>query len=375
MSTGLDLHGLDRDTWDTLAGGDFYSSAGWLDFCAVEHGMPVEAVVAGDGGTASVALPLSPATDVVGSPYDWNAWLARWSLPALPAGGFLVGAREGYQTHLLRAPGACTPGAVGGLLTAVRDRAAGATCVAMYLGTEDVRLLRAAGASASPVLLECDAWLPVPRGGVDAWVAGLGRKRRHSVRREMRAFEAAGYTVRHLPLRECIDAVAPLAVSTEAKYGYIATVDEDVASLRHHERCLGDAAMVALCLLDGEPVGFSLYYAWRDTVFIRWCGFDYLRLRGAYEYFNLLYYDQLLRAGDTGVRWIHAGLKATRAKVLRGAVLRPLWMLDLGTRGQPPAVRDEVRRRNAVFLDEVLADPALAGGVTDPGQWYEETTG
>ena len=239
----------------------------------------------------------------------------------------------------------------------------------MYLNTEDVRLFRAAGVPAPAVLLECDAWLAVPDGGFDTWLAALSAKRRTSVRKEIAAFTSAGYQIQHLPLRECSEAIAPLAISTESKYGFIATLEEDLATFRNHEQCLGDDAMVALCTLDDTPVGFCLYYVWRDTIFIRWAGFDYKRLSNAYEYFNLLYYEQFRWAADRGIRWMHAGLKATKAKVLRGAIIRPLWLLDLSAASPLVDAEKAVNDHNATFLDEVLADRTLAGGMADRAEW------
>jgi hypothetical protein len=373
MSDQFELSNLPRSVWDELAGGNFYSTASWLDFCATEHAASVEAAVVVSNGTAEVAVPLFGGADLVGSPYDWNAQLAKRSLPTLAAGGYLVGPREGYQTQILRANAQPSPGAVAQLLAEIRTRVADKACVAMYMSTEDVRLFRAAGATAVPVLLECDAWLPVPDGGFDAWFAGLSKKRKYSVRHEIDAFTAAGYEIKHIPLRECAAAIAPLAVITEAKYGYVATVEEDLASLGNHERCLGEAAMVALCLLDKDPVGFCLYYVWQDTIFVRWVGFDYPRLRGAFEYFNLMYYEQLRWAAQQGVRWIHTGLKATKAKALRGAVIRPLWLLDLGVSSPLVGTEQAVHDHNAAFLGQVRADSALAGAIADPADWLSET--
>lgn len=370
MSVHFEPNTISRAVWDELAGRSFYSSANWLDFCATEHGGVVDAAVAAGSSTvAEVAVPLFSGTDLAGSPYDWNAQLASRSLPTLSIGGLLVGPREGYQTHLLRATRRPTPGAVTQLLSELRARAAEKACVAMYLNTEDVRLLGAAGVPAPAVLLECDAWLPVPDGGFDTWLAALSAKRRNSVRKEVAAFTSAGYRIQHLPLRECSTAIATLAVRTEAKHGYDAAPAEDLASFRNHERCLGDAAMVALCTLDDIPVAFCLYYVWRDTIFLRWAGFDYPRLCNAYEYFNVLYYEQLRWAAEREVRWIHAGIKSMKAKVLRGAVIRPLWLLDLSATSPLAGAQRAVHEHNAAFLDELLADSALAGGIADRAEW------
>jgi hypothetical protein len=373
MSAQFEPNTISRAVWDELAGRNFYSSANWLDFCATEHAAVVDAVVAGGNSTAAeVAVPLFRGADLAGSSYDWNAQLASRSLPTLATDGLLVGPREGYQTQLLRATARPTPGAVTQLLTEIRARAADKACVAMYLNTEDVRLFRAAGVPAPAVLLECDAWLPVPDGGFDTWLAALSSKRRHSVRREVSAFTSAGYRIQHLPLRECSTAIAPLAVRTESKYGYDATTSEDLTTFRNHERCLGDAAMVVLCALDDIPVGFGLYYLWRDTIFMRWAGFDYPRLRNAYEYFNLLFYEQLRWAAGRKIRWMHVGIKAVKAKVMRGAIIRPLWLLDLAVTSPLVGAEQAVHDHNAAFLDELLADRTLASGIADRAEWHSQ---
>ncbi|WP_066372142.1 GNAT family N-acetyltransferase [Herbidospora mongoliensis] len=334
----------------------FYSSANWLDFCATEHGAEVEVVSAGE-----VSVPVTGGADLTGSSYDWNAKLADRSLPTLGAEGLLVGPCEGYQTHVLGS------GEVTGLLAELRAR--NQTCVAMYLDTEGVRRFRAAGVQAPPVLLDCDAWMPVPEGGYDAWLATLSGKRRTAVRKEVSAFTEAGFRIEHLPLRECSAAIAPLAVTTEAKYGFQAGADDDLATFRNHEKCLGDAARVALCTLDDTPVGFCLYYVWQDTIFLRWAGFDYSLLRDAYEYFNLLYYEQFRWASEQGIQWIHAGIKATKAKAARGAAIHPLWLLDLSENSPLIGAEQAVHDHNSAFLDALLEDSTLARSIADLEEW------
>ncbi|MBN1171196.1 MAG: N-acetyltransferase [Micromonosporaceae bacterium] len=373
MSVHLKPSTISRATWDELVGRNFYSSANWLDFCATEHGTAVDAVVvAGNDTAAEVAVPVFSGAGLASSSYDWNTQLSCRSLPQLSRDGLLVGPCEGYQTHLLRVTAQPKPDAVTQLVTELRAQASGEACVAMYLTTEDVRLFRTAGVPAPAVLLECDAWLPVPEGGFDAWLAAMSAKRRISIKREIAAFTSAGYRIQHLPLRECIEAIVPLALRTESKYGFEATVAEDLVSFHNHEQCLGDAAMVALCTLENTPVGFCLYYVWHDTIFLRWSGLDYSRLRNAYEYFNLLYYEQFRWAADREIRWIHAGIKATRAKVWRGAVIRPLWLLDLAAHSPLVAAQREVHQHNAAFIDELLTDRTLAHAIADRTEWHSQ---
>ncbi len=120
------------------------------------------------------------------------------------------------------------------------------------------------------------------------------------------------------------------------KYGYPTRTPEFRVEFERYARMTGPAGRVALCHApDGTLIGFCLYYVWGDAVYLRWASFDYDRLVGCEEYFNLVYYSQIRLAGELGVRWVHAGKKALEAKVLRGAELRPLWMLDLSP-GRPP---------------------------------------
>jgi hypothetical protein len=370
MSFHFELDTISAAVWDEMAGRNFYSSANWLHFCAVEHAATVEAVLAADNGTTGVAVPLFSGADLADSLYDWNAQLASRSLPTLSNGGLLVGPREGYQTSLLRTTPRPALGVVTQLLAELRARAAGKACVAMYLNTEDVRLFQAAGVVAPAVLLECDAWLPVPVGGFDSWLATLRSRRRSSILKEIAAFTAVGYQIQHMPLRECSTAIAALAVHTESKYGHGFSMAEDLATFRNHERCLGDAAMVALCTLDDIPIGFCLYYVWGDTIFLRWAGFNYPRLRNAYEYFNLVFYEQLRWAAERGIQWMHAGLKATKAKVIRGALLRPLWLLDLAETSALIGAEREVHEHNAAVLGELLADSTLCRAIADRTEWH-----
>jgi hypothetical protein len=113
-----------------------------------------------------------------------------------------------------------------------------------------------------------------------------------------------------------------------------------------------------------------LYYVWRDTIFVRWAGFDYPRLRNAYEYFNLLYYEPLRWAPERDIRWIHFGIKAAKAKVLRGAIIHPLWLLDLAATSPLVDAERAVHDHNAAFLAELLADSAIASGIADRAEWH-----
>jgi hypothetical protein len=112
---------------------------------------------------------------------------------------------------------------------------------------------------------------------------------------------------------------------------------------------------------------------WGDTLYLRWAGFDYDRLAGAAEYFNLVYYDQVMQAPKLGVRWIHAGIKAAEAKALRGAELRPLWLVDLTHDSVLAGRREEVRAHTLRTVEELLADSRTRAAIRDPDSWLEFT--
>jgi uncharacterized protein len=244
------------------------------------------------------------------------------------------------------------------------------SCVAMYLTTEDARAARDAGVSALPVLLEADAWMAVPPEGWGGCVEELPSKRRVNVRREVRAFEEAGYTVAQLPLADCYQELARLAACTLSKYGHSGSAADHLVTLRKHVDHMGDRARVAVCSRGGsDPVGFCVYYVCGDTIFLRWAGFDYQRLAGAAEYFNLVYYSQIRLAGALGARWLHAGIKATEAKALRGAQLRPLWLLDLTEASPLDGCADLVRAHNRRRYEELAGDGRTAAALTDPAAW------
>ena len=245
-------------------------------------------------------------------------------------------------------------------------------CVGMYLTTRDALAICGAGVTAQPVLLGADAWLHVPPGGWSAWLDSLtSRQRVKKIRKEVRRFREAGYEITHMPLSECYESLAVAAASTQSKYGNAGSPEDYLATLRRYVDGMGIAAKVAVCSRRGDhPVGFCIYFVWGDTVFLRWCGFDYKRLvDGAAEYFNLLYYDQVELAAERGVRWIHAGIKSPEAKARRGAELRPLWLVDLAEDSVLAQVSDQVQQHNMRGYQRLVEDGQTSAALVDRDSW------
>jgi len=380
MTADTTFGGLSDAAWDELAGKHFYSTSKWLKFCTAETGTPGSAALSSVGDGTAWAVPLRELGGLpLWSRYRWNDRLSEFGLPLLAPTGTLVGPPEGFQTHFLSTAGDRSTSGLASLIAELRgqrqfdDASNFGSCVAMYITSEDVRALRAAGVRAEPVLLDADAWIPVPEGGWSAWLESLSRNRRKSIRKEDHEFQSAGFRVVHMPLADCWERLGTAAAGTLLKYGHHTTADIELVSLNRVVEYLGDAARVALCYLGtaSDPVGFCIYYHWGDTIFARWVGFNYDRLLGAAEYFNLCYYTHLKRAEESGVRWIHAGATAHEAKALRGAELRPVWLMDLTENSTLGDSTKLVRLHNARLYKQFADDPRTNSALVPVDAWKE----
>ncbi|MFJ8629881.1 GNAT family N-acetyltransferase [Streptomyces sp. NPDC093568] len=367
------IGGVGDTEWDRLADGRFYSSALWLRLCGLAPGSVSGGLYVHTPGGGRAAVPVAAVREEPNPHLRWHEMLTARGLPAPEPGGILVGQRRGYLAHLLTDEGTDRTEAATALLDALRTlrsplhEEAKIPRVAMYLTTPDVMALRAAGVRTVPVALKTDAWIEIPPGGWDAWLESLSAHRARRIRSEVRKFEKVGYQLEHRTLAECWQDVARLLARTELRYGRTVDVAPMAESFRKQGELAGSRAEVVLCSRPGEaPVGFCLYYRWGDTVYLRAIGFDYDRLASAAEYFNLTYY---LPARIPGVRWLHAGTETAEGKALRGAALRPLWLLDLSEGSPLTGCDEEIRQHNRALLNRLRdSSPAIAGAL-DKDLW------
>ncbi|WP_066582750.1 GNAT family N-acetyltransferase [Cellulomonas timonensis] len=369
---------VDDVHWDALTQDAFYSSARWVRYCAGAAAGRTGLLLAGEPSRPRAGAVVTEVESAAAGLYDWNTLLAERGLPALPGHGAMIGVLQGYQGRLVSAP-ASGPEDVAMLVDQLREAAAvvgeasgggasQAATVGMYLDTDGVRRALAAGVDGIPVLLELDASIDVC-GGWDAWLGTLTSKRRVAVRGERRRFREAGYVVEDSTLAERVAVLGPLARATGGKYGTVQDVESYESLLRAHIEGMGAEARVLTCARDGVVTGFCLYYRWNGTVHLRWAGFDYDRLApGAAEYFNLVYYELIERSAVSGDRRLHAGIKASEAKALRGARLQPSWLLDFGAERVLAGAAADARAHNAAALARALANPRTAGAI-DPEEW------
>jgi hypothetical protein len=374
--------GVPSDSWDRLVGPHMYASSQWLSFCHGDDPGRVGAVHTGPAERPGAAVPVTAVRAMDNSFYRWHEQLTAAGLPGPGPRGLMVGQHRGYHTQVLHEEDLSLDDAVAGLLPELR-RAAGdpltrelaevpagesVPCVAMYLDGPGVAAFRRAGVTAPAVLLQLEAWIPVPEGGWEGYLDGLGYKRALRVRRDRRRFEEAGHTVEHLTLEECAEEAGHLLACTQRRYGHFADADALARSFEEQAAAMKGRTEVLLArTADGAPLGFCLYYVWDDTMFLRAAGFDYERVTGAAEYFNLVYYLPLERARDRGVRRMHAGIEAAEAKALRGGRLHALWMLDL-TEDSPLEGRDDaVAEANARTLRTLVGgSAAVSGALAEP---------
>ncbi|MFJ9036725.1 GNAT family N-acetyltransferase [Streptomyces sp. NPDC102406] len=362
------IGGLGDTEWNRLADDRFYSSALWLRVCALDPGGVSGAVHVTTPAGDRAAVPVAAVTDEPTPDLRWHDMLTARGLPAPEPGGLLIGQRRGYLAHLLTSDGADRVEAAAEVVDAVRavrsPLHAGAKFarVAMYLTTADVTTLRAAGVRTTPVALKTDAWIEIPPGGFPAWLDSLSAHRARRIRSEIRKFERAGYVLEHRTLTESWQDVARLLARSFLRYGRAVDVAPMAESFRRQGELAGARAQVVLCSRSGEePVGFCMYYRCGDTVYLRALGLDHERLVSAAEYFNLTYY---MAARLPGVRRLHAGTETAEGKALRGATLRPLWLLDLTEDSPLAGYDDEIRAHNRALLTRLRdSSPAISGAL------------
>jgi hypothetical protein len=154
---------------------------------------------------------------------------------------------------------------------------------------------------------------------LDDYLAQRSKKRRWSIRKEIRQLAEAGVSYRVRPLDEdTIAQITPLEIALEARYG----VDDDIESAaRNHRvvsRHLGDQIRTMAAEADGRVRGFLNFVHWRDDITIRQAGFDYAFQGSLPLYFGVLFYAMVPFAMEVGARHIHYSVESETAKRSRG---------------------------------------------------------
>jgi predicted N-acyltransferase len=359
--TAPSIRDIEPLAWDRLAGPDaFFQSHGWLASVERDRTARCRYLLALVDGCLVGALPIYRQVSEYRSFYLADRFQR---LLGLDGDYLLAGARRGFHSTVLRA--ADVPETVrddidralleAGLATAREEGLRGV--VIPFMPTSELEragrvvAVRAAYDSADAVIADAG-------DGVEALLGRLSAKRRYTSRKELRIYGAAGWRTGAESLTECLSEAARLVTVVEHRHGH-PTHDFLVRRMfRRQLSAVGREAAVLTCRdAQGELVGCTVNYPWHDTLYNHTVGLDYARLRDSYEYFNLLIYRAVQHAAANGLGRVHLSI-ATRAKLQRGAIARPLWTAAL--------LLDDRRLRSGVRL----VDPdGMRRGIAQLGEF------
>ena len=310
-----DAAGLPGAGWDGLLGAeDFFQTSRWLAVEERNSGTTMDFLMRHrDGGTPEAEAVLR---EVAGG--DPAALL-----PSLVCGGRHLG-----RTRALAGPHA-VPGDVEALVERAeqlaRERGAASVCFP-HVDVRDaalVDLLHARGYRSH--LSAHYAWLPVPPGGWDEFLANMSKHRRRRVRLERRALAEAKVEVHLEPLTKALaPRLGELDCNLLRKYGNPASPEHSAGLLSWISEVMGDDAMVSVARQDGAIIGFGMVLRSRARGEEQWfghrAGFDYEAQGKLPLYYDVLYYRVLEAAAREGVSVLHAGIGSIEAKLARGCL-------------------------------------------------------
>lgn len=333
--------------WDALTGDSLYTCHRWLTFVEQDStAVPRYVTVEGDGRLVA-ALPLYEVLTEENAFYDPERLVdGRWQ-----GGHLIAGARRGFATTFP------VRGTLSGherhrvldvLLSAVEreSTARGPGALLLYMPSHTCEELARCRPEVAPLLTSMEARLTLPGTGFGDYLASLRKQARTNARREIAAFRASGLVTGIERIGDCCDEAAPLLRQLQAHYGHGGTDEHYRRMLRRHAAALDDLSLVVTARRDGRLVAFALFYLRGTTMYLRLAGFDYARLPGVFEYFNVAFYIPIEWAYDHGFDRIHLGRESFEAKVRRGARLHPALSAALPetTPGAQEAAREWNRR-------------------------------
>lgn len=360
--------------WDRHLGADhFYQSHAWLSAVEGEVAAKRSYIVVMSGPDLVGALSLYR------SAFEPNPYYAesRYAEVFRTEGPFaMAGSLRGYRNDLPLDPRLrpeTRAEVVNLMVEAAQAKARSWGCrnvVFPYLTPMGVRTLAAAH-GAVLAFDNAEAVIEVGGDGLASYLDRLPTDRRKMVRREMRRFDETGLVIGREDLEQSLPVAAMLLTNLERKYGREASPQGVERMLRHQSRHLRDRALMLTCREpDGAAVGFALRYQWHDCLYGRMVGFDYPRLRSAFELFNLAYYRTIACMGEGGLTRLHLGMGTLQAKVLRGATVHPLWAaLPDGIEGRISS--GDRRRRDHEAADRILEGVPRSDAVLPAAEWSE----
>jgi hypothetical protein len=292
-----------------------------LEFSARE-GLPgaAECLASLTGGRA-IARTVEEATRALTQEHETTP-ATKILMPSLICGGRHY-ARTQVLTHDDGDPGRAVTSDLIARAESVAAELGARSIAFLYIDEHDARLRRSLDERGYMSCVSAyHAKLFLPEGGFDEYKAMLHRKQRQSIAAERRKLEAAGVKVDMEPLTNgLIEQLAELESQLFAKHGGSWSPQQSAAALQAITREFGPDAFVFAARLDGALCGFALALRHRNDWYIHRAGFDYARIGDLPVYFEVTYNSVIERAASTGVRAVHYGSGATRAKQLRGCTI------------------------------------------------------
>jgi uncharacterized protein len=378
----------DRAGWDRTA--DMYASYGWLSAIARQDRCVYVIVRDKGSGEMRCALPVYILTDQRdrGS-YDLRIMLAGVITEQNREKAFpmvIVGSRSGYYNTLPvsgSADEATAAEAMGLALAGAAQVAASERAQSFILpyltATAIDRVLKSGSWPIPPVFTAAYATLPIDFPDVTGYLARFPKKRRRNVRNELTWAERLepGDSLSVEPLSECAGEVAPLIANVQGRHGHGDTATEITGRLNTLAKFWGANAMAFTYRQSGVLAAAATVIRHSGGLYTRAAGLDYERIAKTPAYFTVTFYQPLALALRTGIGKLYWGTSAYRPKILRGAVLEPLWGLysfrDAGCLRPGDARLAETRNESVlrtqaapVYDDDFISDLVRCGQAAGP---------
>ena len=171
----------------------------------------------------------------------------------------------------------------------------------------------------------------------DDYASALTRNGRKRLRRETRAFQAAGFAVEPMDPVD-VTVLAPLLRQVQVRHHAGLPVQMLEIYLASLMSTFGEGVQVLAARSGGRLVAFQLMCDMGQEWWVRCFGCDYGNdlVGTSYVYFNLAIYEPVRQAIRSGARRVCLGPGSLEAKVRRGATLRTLRTITLSGDGLSP---------------------------------------
>ncbi|OEJ24557.1 hypothetical protein AR457_08460 [Streptomyces agglomeratus] len=180
-----------------------------------------------------------------------------------------------------------------------------------------------AGFAVVPMVERCD--MDVTWQDFDGYLAGLPRKRRFAVRRELRDIAARGVVISERTVREEEPELVRLRAQIVTKYGGVPDAEREAGSLRHLREHFGaENVVVVEARQDGHLLSFSILIRDGAQWTVLMSATDYERPDASFTYFATMFYRPAELAPQQGITSMAYGLGTLQAKKLRGCTVNSL---------------------------------------------------